>query len=200
MLRLTKVDKEIIDDSYNAFLENLYNFLKNSNATSGIDYAKVIIRLLHSGKFGMNGNIVCKIDYDYLYLPNLSSDGMLVMYGVCCCRHATSLLHDVLCGLGFDASFYYIRVQEDDDTWHRATLVDANHIVVHLKERDSVYLIDPVNSYILKREENNDLTQLGIDEEISLDGYDDSNVEKIGKVLSKYYNLKRLGVEHIYDC
>lgn len=198
MLSLTINDKEFIENSYESFLKNLYVFLKNSSATNGIEYSKVIISLLHSGKFGMDGEIICTNEYDYLYLPNLESDGMLVMYGACCCRHATRLLNDILSGLGFSTSLYYFNTSEGE-SWRRVSPSNANHMVVHLEEDDNEYLVDPINSFILKIEKNNDITQIEIDEVFDLEGYSDSNVQEIGKVLTKYYNLKRLGINYIYD-
>lgn len=110
MLRLTFRDQEIIEKSYDAFFKKFYNYLKNSNATCGVEYSKEIIDLLHGGKFSMTGDMTCSNTYDYLFLPNLCSDGALVMYGVCCCRHATSLLYDVLKSFGFDVNIQYIKI------------------------------------------------------------------------------------------
>lgn len=197
MLSLTASDKEIIDKSYAAFLKNLYNYLKNSEASCGVDYSKEIINLLHSRVFSMNGVITCTNDYDYLHLPNLCSDGALVMYGVCCCRHATSLLYDILKSLGFDVSLQYIKVC-DDDNWKRVTYDKANHIIAILREKGKTYYLDAINKFILELLDNGDFKQLNIDIVEDFD-YKDSNVKKIGEKLSKYYNLKRLGVEHIYE-
>lgn len=197
MLSLTACDKEIIDKSYASFLKNLYNYLKNSEASCGVEYSKKIINLLHSGVFSMDGVITCTNDYDYLQLPNLCSDGALVMYGFCCCRHATSLLYDILNGLGFDVSLQYIKIC-DDDNWKRATYDTANHIVVILRENGKNYYLDAVNKFILELLENGDFEQLDVEDDRDYN-YKDSNVEEIGKKLSKYYNLKRLGVEHVYD-
>lgn len=197
MLSLTASDKEIIDKSYAAFLKNLYNYLKNSEASCGVDYSKEIINLLHRGVFSMDGVITCTNDYDYLHLPNLCSDGALVMYGVCCCRHATSLFYDILKSLGFDVSLQYIKVC-DDDNWKRVTYDKANHIIAILRENGKTYYLDAINKFILELLDNGDFKQLNIDIVEDFD-YQDSNVKKIGEKLSKYYNLKRLGVEHIYE-
>lgn len=198
VLRLTSDDKEIIDKSYDAFLKNLYNYLKNSEASCGVEYSKEIINLLHSGVFSMDGVITCTNDYDYLQLPNLCSDGALVMYGVCCCRHATSLLYDVLKGLGFDVSLQYIGVCDDDNSWKKVSRGTANHIIVILKENENIYYLDAINKFILELLENGAFKQLDIDSVEDFD-YKDSNVKKIGEKISEYYNLKRLGIEHVYD-
>lgn len=198
MLSLTSQDKELIETCYEKFLKNLYVFLKNSSAESGVEYSKIIIHLLQSGKFGMNGEIICSNDYDYLYLSNLSRDGMFVMYGVCCCRHATRLLNDILHGLGFDASLYYFDTS-NGDSWKRVSPCDANHIVVHLVEGDNEYLIDPINSFIFEINKNDEIIQIEIDDFFYLEDYSDSNILEIGKVLTKYYNLKRLGIDYIYE-
>lgn len=198
MLELTTKDKELLDTSYEMFLHNLYDYLQDSGATSGLDLAIEVIRMLHSGKFGMNGNNTCTNDYDFLYLPNLESDGMLVMYGVCCCRHATKLLYDILTILNFECSLVYIAVLEDG-SWRTSQPSDANHIVVQYEESGKRYLLDIVNKFVLEVLENGNLKQLEIEMEYSDCDYNDSNVFNIGKVLTKYYSLKKLGVNHIYD-
>lgn len=197
MLSLTLEDKQNIDYYYELFLKNIYNYLKNSDASCGIDYSKIIIQLLHAGVFSMTENIICTNDYDYLHLSNLCSDGVLVMYGVCCCRHATSLLYDILKSLGLDVSLQYIKVC-DDNSWRRATPAKANHIVVLLKENGSIYYLDAINKFILELLDNGDFKQLDIGN-ISNIEYQDSTVVKIGKKLTKYYDLKKFGVEYIYD-
>ncbi|MCI8460270.1 MAG: hypothetical protein HFE81_02625 [Bacilli bacterium] len=197
MLSLTSNDKVTIDKNYESFLKNLYIFLSNCSLRSGIEYSKIIIDLLHSGKFGMNGEITCTNDYDFLYLPNLESDGMLVMYGVCCCRHATRLLNDILRELNFETTLNYFNTN-DGDSWKKVSPCEANHIVVNLKENGNEYLIDPVNSFILKID-NSDISLVDVDNFIDLESYSDSNILEIGKVLTKYYNLKRLGINHIYE-
>lgn len=196
VLRLTSSDKEIIDKCYDAFLKNLYNYLKNSKASCGVEYSKEIINLLHSGVFSMDGVITCTNDYDYLHLPNLCSDGALVMYGVCCCRHATSLLYDILKGLGFDVSLQYIEVC-DDGNWKRTTYDKANHIIVILRENGNTYYLDAINKFILEILDNGDFKQLDVEYFENFE-YKDSNVKKIGEKISEYYNLKRLGIESVY--
>ncbi len=198
MLELTVSDRNIIKSSYDLFLRNLYDFLKSSSANTGVEYARLIIGLLHSGKFGMSGTNICTNDYDFLHLANLDTDGLLVMYGVCCCRHATSLLYDVLIGLGIDCSLMYIFVG-DGGTWKVTDVNSANHVVVKLEENGKEYLIDSINKFILEMLDNGELKQLEIEDDIDFDNYSDSNIEKIGKVLTKYYNLKRMGIEHVYD-
>lgn len=47
--------------------------------------------------------------------------------------------------------------------------------------------------------DNNDLSQIDIEIFINLKSYFDSNILEIEKVLTKNYNLKRLGINHIYE-
>lgn len=67
-----------------------------------------------------------------------------------------------------------------------------------LRENDKIYYLDAVNKLILELLENNDFKQINIgcckERE-----YRDSNVERIGKVLTKYYELQKLGVDYVYD-
>lgn len=198
MLELTKRDKEIIDDSYEMFLYNLGSFLNDNGFVCALDCAKEVIRMLHCGKFSMNDSNICTNDYDFLHLPNLDSDGALVMYGVCCCRQATRLLYDLLNSLKVDCSLVYISVLEDN-SWRIVKPIQANHLVIKLEENGKSYLLDAVNKFILEVLDNGDLREVEIEESLSSVQYRDSNVQNIGKVLTKYYNLKRLGIDCIYD-
>ncbi len=198
MLELITKDKEIVESSYTLFLRNLCNFLRSNGKNSGLSCAKEVIKMLHNGSFSMTGDNICTNDYDFLYLPNLESDGMLVMYGICCCRHAAPFLYDVLTTLNIDCSLVYILTSEDGN-WRIVRANAANHVVVMLKENGKKYMLDAVNKFIVEVMGNGDLEQLEIDEDLLSTDYNDSNIGEIGKVLTKYYDLKNLGIDHIYD-
>lgn len=198
MLELITKDKDLIDDNYNKFLYNLYNYLCACEITTGIACASEVIKMLHAGKFSMNNKNICSNNYDFLHLPNLVSDGMLVMYGICCCRHATKLIYDIMTTMRFECSLQYILVS-NNNSWHIANATNSNHIVVKLEESGKSYLLDAINKFIVEILKNGDLKQLDLGSTISYEDYNDSNIGEIGKVLTKYYQLKNIGVDYIYD-
>lgn len=198
MLKLTELDKADIEGYYGKFLDNLYNYLKQNNLNTGTYYTNAIIKLFHNGRFSMTGKVITSNFYDYLYLENLISSGVLVMYGVCSCRHATALLYDFLKVLDFDVSLDYFKVLKEDGCWKKVKPYDANHVVVKLIEQKEEYLLDLVNGFVLKKD-GNDLILIENELKFLSDNYKDENVNKIGKVLTKYYDLKKLGIENVYN-
>lgn len=154
--------------------------------------------MLKNGQFSINKSIVYDDQFKYLALPNLNNDGSYVMYGICCCRHASVFLDDVLKILGFDSSLLYIFIDENN-CWQVAEPFCANHLVVLLKVNDYEYLLDPIHSFILKKEKDQTLTKLDCDTLELIENYQDSNIDTIGRILKKYYDLDRLGIDYLYD-
>lgn len=198
MLYLTNKDKKVINSSYKSFLTNFKQIIKSKSIHNGLDCSKLIIDMLQSGQFSMEQSIRFDNQFRYLDFPNISSDGIYVMYGVCCCRHASMLVYDILQTLGFSSSLLYIFIDESNN-WHISKPLGANHLTVLLKDHDCEYILDPVNYYILKKEKNNTLTSLNLDILDPFTSYEDSNIQKIGKVLKKYYQLQKLGIDYVYD-
>lgn len=199
MLKLTNKDKETIEISYKTFLINIKNFIEMSCLTNGIECYKVLYKMLINGQFSIDRTMCFDTDFNYLNLPNIYSDGAQVMQGVCCCRYVSTLFNDILLLIGYNAALCYIYV-DDNETWHITTAANSNHVVVLLKENNDEYILDPMNNLVLKKEYDNQLTL--VDTNTVQNNYfifSDNNVENIGKVLKKYYHLKSLGIDNIYD-
>lgn len=199
MFDLTIDDKEFIDNSYKSFLLNLKFFLECGKDRDALEYSKIVIDMLHKGQFSMNRKIVFCNDHNYLSLPSIISNGVYVTYGICCCRHATFLLNDILCSLGFDFSLMYIFVDKDGN-WHKInpTVDKCNHVVIVLTNKDHKYYIDAANKFLLEQIDNHVLSLDVNPLDNSLD-YQDTNIIEIGKVLKKYYMYRELGIDHVYE-
>ena len=120
------------------------------------------------------------------------------MYGVGCCRHINLLINDIMKTLDFNSNLLYVRIDKTD-TWYRATPITANHVVVTLKDNNCEYLLDAYNNFVFKIV-GNDLEPIELESmDYIMTKYPDDNVKDIGLVLKKYYKLKELGIDHIYD-
>lgn len=97
MLNFTDDDKKVVKDAYKTILLNLKNYLKQYDAKDELEYSKIVFSMLHSGLFSISGTINFDNNYDYLGLPVEISQGVQVMYGICCCRHVTEFLYNLLC-------------------------------------------------------------------------------------------------------
>lgn len=200
MLDLTPQDRQLINMNYQTFLLNLKSFLTSHVDKSSLIYAKAIINMLHQGNFSIDRTTTFSNDYPYLSLPSIPSEGVYVTYGVCCCRHATSLLKDSLDILGYKPTPLYIYIDEQG-TWHKVTppIKKANHIVLLLTEENQEYLIDAANDFILKKLSNGNLIPTNLTPHASILEYQDSSIDEIGKTLKKYYTYRNFGIEHVYD-
>lgn len=202
MLELTKEDRNIINSSYKAFLYNLKYILKNNDIKSGIDYFGVLNNMFRTGKFCINEKITIDDKFNYFNASNIDYMAVQVMYGVCCCRHASSLFNDILQLLGFTTSLIYIYVDENN-IWHHSSLLGANHIAVLLNENNCEYILDPANNFVLKKETDGSLISITLDISNQIlrqfENYYDPNIQNIGKTLKKYYNLQKLGIKYVYD-
>lgn len=113
MLNFMDEDKETVKNAYKMILLNLKDYLKNYDIKDEISYSKIIFNMLHNGFFSMNRTINFDNNYDYLELPSEISQGVQVMYGICCCRHATEFLYNLLCILNYNPSLIYIYVDNN---------------------------------------------------------------------------------------
>lgn len=198
LLYLTNEDKEMINSSYKSFLLNLKYLLSSQTDKNALECAKIIINMLQKGMFSTGRKVHFDNDFKYLYLPNMNSDGVQVLHGICCCRHASALLNDILQILDFKSTLLYIFIDKNND-WHISKTTNANHVTVLLKDKDSEYILDPINKFILKKESNKNIILLDLDVCNDFEEYQDSNIQSIGKVLNKYYNLQNLGINYIYE-
>lgn len=202
MLKLTNNDKEYIENLYKTFLSNLKYLFEKNNIKSAIDCYRILSSMLRQGLFSSEGTISFDTDFNYLSLPNIDYIGIQVMYGVCCCRHVNSFINDIMSLLGFNASLYYIYI-DNDGNYHPCTPINANHVAILLTENSSEYILDPMNNFLLIKEADNSLTSLDLNT-FSLDIkefllFSDDNVQCISKVLKKYYHLHSIGINHVYD-
>lgn len=145
----------------------------------------------------MNGTINFDNNYNYLGLPVEISQGVQVMYGICCCRHATEFLYNLLCILNFNPSLMYIWVNNNTGLWRKVNpkIEKANHQVILLNDK---YIIDPANKFILQMQKNAKLILLDSEYIDQLGTYQEENIIVVGRVLKKYYTYRELGINTIY--
>ena len=198
MSNFTLGDKKIVKDAYRMILINLKDYLQQSDKKDEISYSKIFFKMLHDGFFSVNRTINFDNNYDYLGLPSEISQGVYVMYGICCCRHATDFLYNLLCFLNFEPSLMYIWIDKDAGLWREVNpaINKANHKAILL---DNKFIIDPANKFILQKQKNKELTLLDSQYFGQLEFYQENNIDVIAKVLKKYHTYKELGIENIYD-
>jgi hypothetical protein len=194
----TYEDIQVIKNAYRMLLVHLKNYLKQYDVKDAIPYSKILFNMIHNGFFSMNRTIKFDDNYDYLNLPIEISQGVQVMYGICCCRHATEFCYNLLCLLNFNVSLMYIWINKDTGLWRKVNppVEKANHLAILLNDK---YIIDPANKFILQIQNNGDLKLLDSEYLGDLNGYQENNINIIGKTLRKYYQYKELGIENIYS-
>lgn len=202
MLKLTSVDEALIDDSYNAFLSNIKQFFENNEIKNALHCYLILKEMLRTGLLSVENNIAFDDEYNYLKISNMNNIGVQVMYGVCCCRHVSALIKDILNVLNFNASLYYIFIDEKG-IWHCSTPLEANHVSVLIKDEDGEYILDPISDTTLKKDlaENFNAVDINVTDidERYYKNYSDPNIQNIGRVLKKYYNIQEVGIKQIYD-
>lgn len=198
MLYLTESDRVTIQNCYYNFLQSLKKDFQKNCVKNSLDCYTLIVELLKKGCFSFNGEMKYLALFDYLDLPNMT-EGAQVMYGVGCCRHINLLINDIMKTLDFNSTLLYVKVDETD-TWHKATPLTANHVVVTLKDNNDEYLLDAYNNFAFKII-GSDLEPLKLKNinDTLMSKYPDDNIKKIGLVLKKYYKLQALGIDHIYS-
>ncbi len=198
MLYLTENDRLIINNCYHNFLLSIKENLQIDCLKNSLDCYTIIVKLLKDGRFSFNSEIKYSSSFNYLNLSNMP-DGAQVMYGVGCCRHINLLINDIMKTLGFNSNLLYVKVNETN-TWHRATPLTANHVVVTLKDNEDDFLLDAYNNCVFRIVGSNlDYVNLENCDNQLMTKYPDDNVKKIGLTLKKYYKLQELGVDYIYD-
>ncbi len=197
LLNFTDSDKKIIRDAYKMILFNLKDYLQQYDMNDELEYSKIIFRMLHGGFFSMNGTTNFDNNYNYLGLLVEISQGVQVMYGICCCRHATKFLYNLLCILNFNPSLMYIWVNNNTGLWRKVNpkIEKANHQVILLNDK---YIIDPANKFILQIQKNGKLILLDSEYIDQLGTYQEENIIVVGRVLKKYYTYRELGINTIY--
>ena len=196
-MNFTETDKKIVKDAYKMILLNLKDYLQQYDMKDELEYSKLFFCMLHGGFFSMDGTIKLDNNYDYLGLPVEISQGVQVMHGICCCRHATEFFYNLLCILNFNSSLIYIWVDNDTGLWRKVNpaIEKANHQAILL---DNKCIIDPANKFILQIQKNGELTQLDSEYFGQLETYQENNIVTIGKILKKYYTYRELGIKSVY--
>ncbi len=197
MREFTETDKKIVKDAYKMILLNLKDYLQQYDMKDELEYSKLFFCMLHGGFFSMDGTIKFDNNYDYLGLPVEISQGVQVMHGICCCRHATEFFYNLLCILNFNPSLIYIWVDNDTGLWRKVNpaIEKANHQAILL---DNKCIIDPANKFILQIQKNGELTQLDSEYFGQLETYQENNIVTIRKILKKYYTYRELGIKSVY--
>ncbi len=199
MLCFNNKDKLEIMDAYRAVLCNLKKFLQQCSAEDKLEYAKIAINMIHSGALSVNRTIRFDDTFNYFGLPVEVSQGVQVMYGVCCCRHATEFLYELLRLFSYDMSLMYLWVDNIAGTWKvvKPQMEKVNHMAI-LYKNDGEYILDPANKFILQKHDGGKLESLDIGSFDDLGDFHDDNIEIVGKILKKYYTCRDLGVQTIY--
>lgn len=135
--------------------------------------------MLHGDSFSRNGIVYFDNNYDYLGLPLDVSQGVQVMYGVCCCRHATEFLYNLLSILNFNPTLIFIFVDNSTGIWRKVNPIieKANHQAILLEDK---YIIDLTNKFILQMQENGDLNLIDSEYIGDLKFYQESNIAVVG--------------------
>lgn len=196
MMSFIDSDKEIVKDAYKTILLNLKDYLQIYDIKDELDNLKIIFSMFHNGFFSMNKIINFDDNYEYLRLPLEISQGIQVMYGIYCCRHATEFLYDLLCILNFNPSLMYIWVDNDTGIWRKVNpaIEKANHQVILLNNEEK-YIIDIANKLILQIQKNGELRSLNSEYFDNIKFYKEDNITIVAKVLKKYYTYKELGIK-----
>lgn len=197
MLEFTTDDKELIKDAYKTLIINLKNYLQYYDEKDELEYTKIFFCMLHNGFFNINRTINFDNNFDYLELPLEISQGVQVMYGICCCRHAAELLYNLLCILNYNPSLLYIWIDKDTGLWYKVNPAKekANHLAILLNNK---YIIDPANKFILQMKKNKELILLDSEYLNKLETYQEDNIVVIKNVLKKYYMYRELGAKSVY--
>lgn len=198
MLYFVDDDIKKIQDAYKMILLNLKDYFEQYDVNDEISYSKIFFSMLHNGFFSVNGTINFDNNYDYLELSSEISQGVQVMYGICCCRHTSEFLYDLLCILNFNPSLIYIWIDNDTGLWHKVNpaIEKANHQAVLLNNK---YIIDPANKFILQRQINGKLNLIDSEYHDYLKNYQENNIAVIADILKKYYTYKDLGIKNVYS-
>lgn len=156
--------------------------------------------MLHKGLFSINKSITFSNSFNYLYLPSDISGGVHVMYGICCCRHATSFLYDTLSMLNYNPSLIFYWIDTITGIWHKVNpaIEKANHQVISSSSNSNI-IIDPANYFIIEKQDNGEVKELDKTPAYKIHEYQDSSIEVVDKVLRKYYTYKELGIERVYE-
>ena len=199
MLHIKQDDQKIINNAYNNLLLKIKEYLQQYNLQNELEYSNKIISLLNQGIFSINHTLIFDNLYDYLDLPSQISNGVQVTYGICCCRHATEFLSDILHILNFNPEIIYFWLEKNSNTWHKVTPASqkANHeaLIINHKNR---YLINPANNFILKIAEDGSLKSLNFSNPPNSIPFTSDYIPTIAKTLKKYYTYKELGIRTFY--
>jgi len=201
-MNITDKDIELLNDYYKQFLINLKEFLLNHSLNDINLTFNVLNYLLRNAKFTNEKEMIFKNRYNYFPLPSALSDGIQVMNGICCCRHANTLNYDILKTLGLKVKLQPILIK--NNTWIKLNnFVGGNHVITILEEEGITYNFDLVGGFQFKNN-NGELIFLNtsINNQIKelCDTYEDKeNIEGINRILNKYYNLRKIGVTSIYN-
>lgn len=142
--------------------------------------------------------------YNYLGLPPELEDGIQVMTGICCCRHANNISFNILRQLGYDCKKTFFYVNNETGTWHEKTnALGTNHIATSIQTTEKRIILDIYNDLIFSTAngKTESLRQELTPEEMMIcrKYNDEENITPIAKTLKKYYQLRELGITHVYD-
>lgn len=188
---------------YLKFLEQIKLFLLTNNIKDIETQFSVIYYLLKNAYLTDDYQMLFYDKYKFLSLPSDLSDGIQITMGICCCRHATEFLYDLLYLLDYKPKLLFIKIEANGD-WLISNTHNANHVVVSIICDNKEIILDLLNDLIFTRTQDGNIKSLKIKLDCSLiatcNKYnDEANIKSISKTLKKYYNLRNLGVKYVFD-
>lgn len=197
MINFSFNDREKLNSYYKEFLMNLREYLRRYDVSDVLEYSKVVLDMLHSGLLSVDGIITLDDRFDYIGIPSNVSSGVHITTGICCCRHTTGFLYDLLNVLGFQSSLKYFFVDNESGVWHRADQAKekANHVALSVDD----IVIDSANKFIIKVLDDGSIREIDLGEHHEFKDYQDENIARIDSVLKKYYTYRSLGIKRVYD-
>ena len=203
-MQLTHNDRQILKATYLTFLKNLKDFIAMNNFNSEEKINTVIAWLLKNGYFTTEQKMDLNGSYDYLGLPSELEDGIQVMTGVCCCRHANNITYNILKELEYKCKLAFFYVDKQTGTWHeKPKVLGNNHVTISIKQPEIEIVLDTYNdlAFSITDGKIKSIRQELTSEEIAIcrKYNDQENIKSLAKALKRYYDLRRLGITHIYD-
>lgn len=204
-MKFNTKDTEIVTTSYLNFLQNLKNFILENDLRKVEKITPVIHYLLENGHFTEQPKMILTHQLDFLYPQSNIELGVQVMYGSYCCRHANTLFKNLLQQLEYQNVRIAFFLIGEHGTWKKLKNGHgANHLTASIFQNGEEIFLDAYNGYTFKTNKNSDVILLDepltLEEKQICDSYNDQeNIKNISKVLKKYYHLRSLGINHIYD-
>lgn len=204
-MNFTSKDTKYLKESYYNFLQNLKQFILENKYQRIEKIVPILHYLLENSYFTDNCEMILTSNFSFLEIPSNLEQGIQVMYGICCCRHANTLQKNIMHSLGYEQamdSFYFV---DENNIWHKKENgFGSNHLVTSIYQENTKIIFDSYNGFSFKQQPDGSIIlidePLTPEEKVICSQYSDQkNIKNISKVLKKYYCLNSLGINHIYE-